>query len=173
MRAMRVLRLVVHAPSRQPVLLLGEIDGERCVPVFLRGPQAQAIAIGPRSQDQPILPQDVIVPILGGLGRSLEGAEITELNDGVFAAELVLDGDTRVAVLPSDALAMAVRFELAIGVADEILDEVGQPIAELFPDGSDAPPDEQLRDFREFIADVSPDDFKDPDDLKDPDEFKD
>lgn len=161
MRAMRVLRLVVHAPSRQPVLMLGEIDGDRCLPVFLRGPQAQAIAIGPRSQDQPLLPQDVIVPILGGLGRTLQAAEITALTDGVFAAEVVLDDGTRVAVLPSDALALAVRFGLSIGVADEILDEVGQPIAELFPHGSDAPPDEQLREFREFIADVSPDDFKD------------
>ncbi|MFC7655656.1 hypothetical protein ACFQV8_03020 [Pseudonocardia benzenivorans] len=47
MRAMRVLRLVVHAPSRQPVLVLGEVDGDRCVPVFLRGPQAQVISLEP------------------------------------------------------------------------------------------------------------------------------
>ena len=33
-------------------------------------------------------------------------------------------------------------------------------IAELFPDGSDAPPEEQIKEFREFIDDVSPDDFK-------------
>jgi bifunctional DNase/RNase len=160
MRAMRVLRLVVHAPSRQPVLLLGEIDGERCIPVFLRQPHAQAIALGPRSQDQPLLPQDVVVPLLGGLGRTMTAAEITALTDGVFAAEVVLDDGTRTAVLPSDALALAVRFELTIGVADEILDEVGQPTAELFPNGTDAPPDEQIRDFQEFLADVSPDDFK-------------
>ena len=37
---MRVLRLVVHGPTREPVLVLGESEpdegGERCVPVFLR-----------------------------------------------------------------------------------------------------------------------------------------
>jgi hypothetical protein len=47
-------------------------------------------------------------------------------------------------------------------VADAILDDVGQPIADLFPDGTDAPPDQQLRDFKEFLDDVSPEDFGTP-----------
>ena len=40
-----------------------------------------------------------------------------------------------------------------------ILDEVGQPVSDLFPDGADAPPEQQLRDFQEFLRDVSPEDF--------------
>ncbi|MBA2553748.1 MAG: hypothetical protein H0V10_08660 [Geodermatophilaceae bacterium] len=47
-------------------------------------------------------------------------------------------------------------------MADAILDEVGQPIAELFPHGGDAPPEDQLREFHEFVEDVSPEDFNDP-----------
>jgi hypothetical protein len=47
-------------------------------------------------------------------------------------------------------------------MADEILDEVGQPVAELFPDGGAAPPEEQVREMRDFLADASPDDFADP-----------
>lgn len=68
----------------------------------------------------------------------------------------------RIAVRPSEALAVAVREELPIGVADAILDAVGQPIADLFPHGGDAPPDQQLRSFREFLDEVSPDDFGTP-----------
>ena len=45
---MRVIRLVLHAQTRQPVLVLGEAEGKRCLPVFLRQPQADVIAIGPR-----------------------------------------------------------------------------------------------------------------------------
>ena len=41
---MRVIRLVLHAQTRQPVLVLGEADGKRCLPVFLRQPQADVIA---------------------------------------------------------------------------------------------------------------------------------
>ncbi|AEA28297.1 bifunctional nuclease family protein [Pseudonocardia benzenivorans] len=162
MRAMRVLRLVVHAPSRQPVLVLGEVDGDRCVPVFLRGPQAQVISLGARDEEvQPPLTQDVIVPIVEGLGRRIEGVEITELSGGTFSADIVFDAGTRVAARPSDALSIAVRDSLPIGMAEDILDDVGQSIAELFPDGGDAPPEEQIKEFREFIDDVTPDDFKD------------
>ena len=159
MPTMRVLRLVVHARTREPVLLLGEVDGERCLPVFLRRPQAEVIAVGPRSEGDPPLVQDVLVPVIEGLGCTLEGVEITELRDGVFRADLVFDSGTRIAARPSDVLAVAVREGLPIAVADTIMDEVGQPIADLFPGGADAPPEQQLQDFHAFLEDVSPEDF--------------
>jgi bifunctional DNase/RNase len=162
MQTMRVLRLVVHARTREPVLLLGEVDGDRCLPVFLRRPQAEVISVGRRADGDPPLTQDVLLPVIAGLGRSLERVEITALQDGKFSAELVFDAATRIPALPSDVLAIAVREGLSIGVADAILDDVGQPIADLFPDGTDAPPDQQLRDFKEFLDDVSPEDFGTP-----------
>jgi bifunctional DNase/RNase len=162
MRAMRVLRLVVHARTREPVLLLGEVDGDRCLPVFLHRAPAEVIAVGRRGESDPPLTQDVLLPVVAGLGRSLDGVEITALQDGRFSAELVFDGGTRVPARPSDVLALAVREGLPIGVADAILDEVGQPIADLFPDGTDAPPDQQLRDFTQFLDEVSPEDFGTP-----------
>jgi uncharacterized protein len=162
MRKMRVLRLVVHVRTREPVLLLGEVDGDRCLPVFLRRPHAEVIAVGRRTAADPPLPQDVLLPVVEGLGHTLGGVEITELRDGAFSSELVFDAGTRIAARPSEVLAVAVREGLPIGVADAILDAVGQPIADLFPGGTDAPPDQQLRDFREFLAEVSPDDFGTP-----------
>jgi bifunctional DNase/RNase len=162
MRAMRVLRLVVHARTREPVLVLGEVEGDRCVPVFLRRPQADVIAVGRRADSDPPLTQDVLLPVVAVLGHTLDGVEITELREGRFVAELVFDGGTRVPVLPSDALAVAVREGLPIGVADAILDDVGQPVADVFPEGTDAPSEQQLREFREFLDDVSPEDFGAP-----------
>jgi bifunctional DNase/RNase len=167
MGTMRVLRLIVHGRTRDPVVILGETVGDRCVPVFLRRLQADAIALGPRTGSDVPLPQDVLLPVLRGLGHRVDGVELTRLADGVFSAVVVCDGGTRVPVLPSDALALAVREELPIGVAEEILDEVGQPIDEVFPDGvappfEQAPPERQLQDMRDFLADVSPEDFADP-----------
>lgn len=159
MPTMRVLRLVVHARTREPVLLLGEADGDRCLPVFLRRAQAEVIAAGRRGEGDPPLVQDVLVPVVEALGRKLERVEITALRDGVFHAELIFDAGTRVPARPSDVLALAVREGLPITVAGAILDEVGQPIADLFPGGADALPDQQLREFREFLRDVSPEDF--------------
>ena len=159
---MRVLRLIVHGRTRDPVAVLGETDGDRCVPVFLRRPQADAIALGPRGDSDVPLPQDVLLPVLRGLGHSVDGVEVTRLVDGVFSAVVVCDGGTRLPVLPSDALALAVREGLPIGMAEEILDEVGQPVREVFPDGVAAPPEKQLQDMRDFLAEASPDDFADP-----------
>lgn len=79
--------------------------------------------------------------------------------DSKFQADLVFADGARVELRPSDALAVAVREGLTIGVESAILDEVGQPIADLFPDGTDAPPEKQLEDFKKFIDDVSPEDF--------------
>lgn len=156
---MRVLRLVLHARSRQPVLVLREVDGDRCLPVFLRQAQADVISVGPRGAEDPLLPQDVLVPILRGLRHTLDAVEITRLEEGVFSADLLFDGGTRVEVLPSDALAIAVREQVRIDVAAAVLDAVGQPVEEIFPDGTDAPPEQQLEDFRSFLDEVSPDDF--------------
>lgn len=179
-RTMHVLRLIVHARSRQPVLLLGEAGGDRCVPVFLRPPQAEVIAVGPRDDDSVALTQDVLVPVVAALGRELRSVEITDLTDGVYTAELVFDGDLRVAVKPSDALAVAVREGLPIGMAEHVLEEVGQPIDDVLPPDAEDPsgagaqtraavegvpteaPEQQLRQFREFIDEVTPDDFKSP-----------
>ena len=176
---MHVLRLIVHARSRQPVLLLGEIEGTRCVPIFLRPAQAEVIAVGPRDGESTSLTQDVLLPVLEALGHTLERVEISDLTDGVYTAELVFDGDERVEVKPSDALSLAVRDRLPIGIAEHVLDEVGQQIDEVLPpdvedpsgagaqtraatglDDPAAPPEEQLREFKEFIDEVSPEDFR-------------
>jgi uncharacterized protein len=168
MRAMRVLQLTIHGRTHEPVAVLGETEGTRCVPVFLRRPQADAIALGRRGAKDLELPQDVLLPLLRGLGHTLDGVEITGLENGVFSAVVVfsavdvVDGDTRVAVLPSDALAVAVREGRPIGMAEEVLDEVGQQVAEVFPNGVALPPDEQMREFRRFLDDVGPADFADP-----------
>ena len=158
---MRLLRVVVHGRTREPVAVLGETDGGRCVPVFLRWPQADAIALGPRGAADPPLPQDVLPPLLRGLGHSLDGVEVTALTGGVLSAVVVCDGGTRVPVLPSDALALAVREGLPIGMAEEIVEEVGQPVEEVLPGGA-ASPQDQLREFRRFLHGVGPDDFADP-----------
>ena len=45
--------------------------------VFLRRPQADVVALGRRSGADPLLPQDVLVPVLRGLGHTFDAAEVT------------------------------------------------------------------------------------------------
>ncbi|MGH2767457.1 MAG: bifunctional nuclease domain-containing protein, partial [Actinomycetota bacterium] len=57
---------------------------------------------------------------------------------------------------PSDAIALAVRSGVPIFVAEEVLDEASIPL----PDQGEEPEESQLEKFREFLEQVTPEDFR-------------
>ena len=82
---------------------------------------------------------------------------ITQLQEGTFFAEVELareGGALRISSRPSDAIALAVRYEepVPIFVEEAVLDEAGV----LFEAEED---EEQIEQFREFLDQVSPEDF--------------
>jgi hypothetical protein len=85
--------------------------------------------------------------------------EVTRLEEGTFYAEITLltsTGRRTVDARPSDAIALAVRADAEIWVADPVLSEAG-----IVADFTDARPDEaKLDEFKEFLEDVDPEDFR-------------
>jgi bifunctional DNase/RNase len=82
---------------------------------------------------------------------------ITELKEGTFYAELevLLGGNRhRISSRPSDAIALAVRYEepVPIFAADAVLEEAGV----VFESDDE---EEQVEQFREFLERVRPEDF--------------
>lgn len=173
-------KLVVHASTGEPIAILvaggaedagadaaagsgGVDDPDRCLVISVRPPQAEVIASGPRATRGAgeRLPQDLVADLAAALGRRLAQAEITDLVDGRFHADLVLDDATRLGVRPSDALALAVRDELPILVADAVLDEAGQSFRELWGDRP-APPHEQVAELRRALDGATAEDFGAP-----------
>ena len=163
----RLARLVVHAMTREPLAILAEPDGDRCLVVAVRGPQAEVMSRGAVPHRVPAdeldgrddrLPQDLVADLAGALGRHLAGVEITALVDERYRSALVLDDGTRVATRPSDALAVAVRDDLPIAVAAEVLDAVGQSVAALLKDAP-TPPGDQVSEMRRMLDQVTADDF--------------
>jgi hypothetical protein len=95
---------------------------------------------------------------VGELGGSLDSVVITEVRDHTYYAELHLTtptGEKVVSSRPSDAIALAVRCEAPIFAVDQLLDEVGQ-IPEPEPEEQ---AEEIIDEFKDFIDNVSPDDF--------------
>jgi len=81
----------------------------------------------------------------------LETMHITKLRDDVFYTKLRFAGGITVSARPSDAIAVALRCDVAILGSDGVLDAAGIEI-----------PDEQedeVEKFREFLDNVSPEDF--------------
>lgn len=152
MRMMTVVGVRVELPTNQPVVLLKESDGNRYLPIWIGTVEAAAIAYQQQNvQLSRPLTHDLMRDILEALDVTLTSVEITELRDTVYYAELLLDGETRVSSRSSDAIALALRTETPIWCAEDVLDEAGV----VLPDSQE----DEVEKFREFLEEVSPEDF--------------
>ncbi len=150
----------VELPTNQPIVLLKEREGERYLPIWIGPVEATAIALGMQGIEtlRPMT-HDLMRDLLQGLGISVERIVITELRDGTFYAEIQMsqNGSTvAVSSRPSDALALAVRMELTIFANEEVLDEASIAVK----DDQEEDAEKELERFREFLEQVTPEDFK-------------
>ena len=93
------------------------------------------------------------------MDTSLERVVITELRDTTYYAVLHLvsgETSTDVSSRPSDAIALAVRTGCPIFAEEQVLDEAGF-VEEVGTD--EESPDDVVEEFRQFIDNVSPEDF--------------
>ena len=107
-----------------PVLLLTEVGGTRMLPIFCGAVEATAIALAQKGVeiDRPMT-HDLLRDVVSALGKAHE-VRITELRDGTYLGELAVAdaaGEERaVACRPSDGIALAVRADVPILVAEAL-----------------------------------------------------
>ncbi|HEV8207961.1 MAG TPA: bifunctional nuclease family protein [Acidimicrobiia bacterium] len=148
----------VEVPTNQPIVLLREDEGQRYLPIFIGPPEATAIVYALQGMETPRpMTHDLFKTVLDDMSMRLQQVVITELHDGTFYAEIELAGNGnayRISSRPSDAIALAVRYEDAVPIfADEaVLEEAGV----LFENDEE---EEQIEQFREFLDQVRPEDF--------------
>jgi bifunctional DNase/RNase len=111
------------------VLLLGEADGKRRIPVIIGIFEAQSIAMQLENM-KPARPltHDLFKNFARSFDIILEEVIIDKLEEGVFHSKLVcLKDDERVEVdaRTSDAIALAVRFRCPIFTYEHILSSIG------------------------------------------------
>lgn len=158
---MELVGVRVEMPSSSPIALLRELGGEqRILPIFIGAPEATAIAFALEEVVTPRpMTHDLLRDVLDDLGVSLEKIVVTELREGVFHAQLELNGRDGVHTIssrPSDALALAARTGSPIYAAEEVLDEAA------YPEESEDEPEVQeevVEQFKDFINSVDPEDF--------------
>ena len=161
---MELIGVQLEMPSNLPLLLLREAGGRgRVLPVVIDVPEAQAIGRGIEHMKMARpMTHDLVMNILSELDVELRRVTVTELRDRTFYAELLLahgDIEYRISSRPSDAIALAVRSDAPIYAADAVLEEAGQYLEET-TDEEVADPDELLDDFKAFLEEINPEDFK-------------
>lgn len=108
-------------------LILKERNGERRLPIVIGAPEAQAIAAELEGV-RPTRPMthDLLKNIIVQAGGSVSEVCIVDLRDSIFYAQITIEGlELQVDARPSDAIALAVRFEAPIYVDDSVLEEAG------------------------------------------------
>ena len=165
----RVLGVALDAARQHIVLLKPLLEDPgvgRVLPVWIGAQEATSILIAVEGQQAPRpLSHDLITTLFGTLGAKVERVDVTRIEDGTFFAELTLSTPTGPQILdsrPSDAIALAVRADAPIWVADDVLEEAGIPaeMVDVESDDTAETTEEKLDEFKRFLEDVDPEDFQ-------------
>jgi hypothetical protein len=149
----------VELPSKQPIVLLKEVGGERYLPIWIGAVEATAIAFAQEgiTTARPMT-HDLMRDVLRALQTELSRVTITDLQDGVFFATLVFGNGIEVSARPSDAIALAMRMGVPVYGEEAVLAEAGITV----PEEQEQEQETELEKFREFLDTISPEDFNSP-----------
>jgi len=121
--------------SHNYAVVLGELDGNRRLPIVIGGFEAQAIAVAMENMtpNRP-LTHDLFKNTLETFEITLKEVIINNLLEGIFYAQLICQGSKGEELIvdsrTSDAIAMAVRFKCPIYTFEFIMEEAGVVLEE-------------------------------------------
>jgi uncharacterized protein len=122
---MHIESVRVHMLSNRHVVILKDQVGDRYLPIWIGAWEASAIAMRLQGlQAERPLTHDLFAAALDRLGVRVERVVISELADETYHARIHLERDgvqVEVDARPSDALALAVRAEVQIFAAEDVL----------------------------------------------------
>ena len=167
---MQVDSIRVHMPSGNHVVILKDQANERYLPIWIGIYEANAIAlkITGITPERPIT-HDLMTNIFSEMGARVTSVEVSSLASDVFYARIFMAVDGRnldIDARPSDAIALAVRAEVPILVADEVLERAG-----VTPDGEQEESGESETGeptiFKELVNSMELPDLGNPEDRPD------
>jgi len=172
-----VIEVVVLGLARSPsdagvLLLLKERTSARVLPLGIGQFEAEAIALQLQGTkvNRP-LSHDLLAQVLVHLEGHLQRVEVASVEEDIFYAQLIVEQAGQQQTIdsrPSDAVALAMRAQAPIYVAETVLDQAGVVVEEVPEAGSDTDPSEasstpadpaQLSVFKEFIESLDTDDL--------------
>ena len=173
--------------SQNRVIILRELDSDRYLAIWIDSYMAEQITFALQEIEvaRP-MSHDLIKQMLHALNARLIRIEVTDLKNEVFFGNLVLELDNghqiEIDSRPSDALALAVRNNVPIMIAQQVMDEAGIIPERDISEESDSPDlvertkgtpassegEDRLSIFEDFIDNLElPDEEDNEDDPKD------
>jgi bifunctional DNase/RNase len=144
--------------GKQPIVLLKTVDGNKFLPIWIGHPEAAAILMKLQGASTPRpMTHDLISEMLEQVDAKCEKVSVTELRDNTFYASITISmngSELEIDSRPSDALALAVRCSAPIFAADDVIEESAIEFDQEVEDT-----EEVVDKFKEFLDNVSPEDF--------------
>ena len=115
--------------TQQRMVMLRESDGRRLLPIWIEPFVAEQIATALQGHEPPRpMTHDLLKNVITELGGTVQYVAITQIRDNTYYARIVVDvrGMRReIDARSSDAIALGVRTEAPIYVAEAVFDQAG------------------------------------------------
>ncbi len=150
--------------SQHRVIVLKDDKSERFLPIWIGPYEADAITISLQGiRVARPLTHDLLHLVVEAMGATVSHVVVSDLRDETFYAVVYLDTEgepIEVDARPSDAIALAVRADAPIYVAEHVLDMAGivPEVGETVLSSDD---DEALSPFKDFVESLDLDDLDD------------
>jgi bifunctional DNase/RNase len=158
MQEMTIYGVSFDLVGKQPIVLLKTLDGNKFLPIWIGHPEAAAILMKLQGASTPRpMTHDLVTEILGELEARVVRIAVTELRENTFYAQITVQRDgTEIEIdsRPSDAIALAIRADAPIFAADEVIEESAIEF-----EGEEVNEEEMVSEFRNFLDNVTPDEF--------------
>lgn len=160
MLSVEVVGIRIDEGGNSPVLILKELSTEgRLLEIWIGAVEAGAIAMAQQELQAPRpLTHDLIVNIFQTLNVNLITVRITSISDGIYMAELVLSDGSKIECRPSDAVALAIRTDAPILVAEDVFEKAGF-VLDSVVDPDDLDKETEIEAFKDFLENLKPEDF--------------
>ena len=144
--------------GKQPIVLLKTSEGNKFLPIWIGHPEAAAILMKLQGASTPRpMTHDLVTDMLGQLDAQVVRITVTELRESTFYAQITVAQDgTEIEVdsRPSDAIALAIRADAPIYVADRVIEESAIEF-----EGEEVNEEEIVTEFKKFLDNVTPEEF--------------
>ena len=163
----------VSLMSQLRVVILKDPLSGRYLPIFIGPCEAEAIAVKLQnmSVERP-LTHDLLKSVIAELGGDVQHIVVNDLRQDTFYAKIVVtqdDSTLEIDSRPSDAIALSVRLDVPIFVAESVMERAAimpdeEVDSEVLEEEESEPGDERLSIFEDFVESLDLDDLDNEDD---------
>jgi len=151
--------LAVDPVTKNPIVILKEIDGERTLPIWIGFLEATAIASELEGiQFSRPMTHDLLKNIMETVNIKIDKIEVCDLRNNTYYALIHISYNEKTITIdarPSDALALSLRVEAPIFVEEKVIDKSKQIDLQAEPDDKS----EEGKKWQDILENLNPEDF--------------